>query len=502
MRLPLRGPLFNQKTGQGSLDPRRQKRRSLGYTWRVRREFSSPKAAEGACATPIGGLNAQAKGLATALSRMSQQGVPYWREAVFLHGPPKEQTCIARRISQVKWTAGQTVVFDHGFTFAQLENAMSATPSEPTDLLKTPLHDLHLELGARMVPFAGYSMPVQYPAGLMGEHLHTRSAASLFDVSHMGQLRLVGPDSAAALESLMPVDVIDLAVGKQRYGLLLNDEGGIIDDLMFFNRGNDIFVIVNGACKIGDIAHIAQKIGARCSVIPMPEMALLALQGPQAVTALQRLAPGGEKLVFMTGGRFSISGCDCCLTRSGYTGEDGFAISVPAAQALTLARALLAQPEVKPAGLGARNSLRLEAGLCLYGSDIDTTTTPVEASISWAIQKVRRTGGARAGGFPGAEKILAQLDDPASLTRKRVALTASVRVPVREPAVLENMDGQAIGQVSSGLLSPTLNQPIALAYVDPDYAQLGTELFAMVRGKPVPMQVSATPFVPTRYYRG
>ena len=383
-----------------------------------------------------------------------------------------------------------------------LENALSDTSlAPPESLLKTPLNDLHVELGARMVPFAGYSMPVQYPAGLMAEHLHTRSAASLFDVSHMGQLRLVGPDSAAAFESLMPVDVIDLAVGKQRYGLLLNDEGGIIDDLMFFNRGEDIFVIVNGACKTGDIAHIQQKIGARCEVIPMPEMALLALQGPQAVTALQRLAPGVEKLVFMTGGRFSIAGCDCFLTRSGYTGEDGFEISVPAAQADTLARALLAQAEVKPAGLGARNSLRLEAGLCLYGNDIDATTTPVEASITWAIQKIRRTGGARAGGFPGADKVLAQLADPASLTRKRVALIASERVPVREPAKLENMDGQTVGHVSSGLLSPTLNRPIALAYVQPDYAEIGTELFAMVRGKPVPMKVVATPFVPTRYHR-
>ena len=384
------------------------------------------------------------------------------------------------------------------------ENAMSHESSAP--LHQTPLNSLHIELGARMVPFAGYSMPVQYPAGLMAEHLHTRSSAGLFDVSHMGQLRLVGPDAAAALESLMPVDVIDLAPGKQRYGLLLNDEGGIIDDLMFFNRdvagGGDLFVIVNGACKAGDIAHIQNKIGSRCEVIPMPEMALLALQGPLAVNALQRLSPGVEKLVFMTGGNFTVAGCDCFITRSGYTGEDGFEISVPAAQADTLARALLAEPEVKPVGLGARNSLRLEAGLCLYGQDIDTTTTPVEASLNWAMQKVRRTGGARAGGFPGADKILAQLADPASLSRKRVALMASTRVPVREPAVLENMDGQVVGQVTSGLLSPTLNQPIALAYVQPDYALVGTELFAMVRGKPVPMKVAATPFVPTRYYRG
>ena len=387
-----------------------------------------------------------------------------------------------------------------------LENALPDTASTPATppaaLLKTPLNDLHVELGARMVPFAGYAMPVQYPAGLMAEHQHTRRAASLFDVSHMGQLRLVGADSAAALESLMPVDVIDLPVGRQRYGLLLNDEGGIIDDLMFFNRGEDFFLIVNGACKAGDIAHIQQKIGHRCQVIPMPEMALLALQGPQAAAALQRLAPGVAQLVFMSGGRFEIAGCDCFVTRSGYTGEDGFEISLPVVQVETLARALLAQPEVKPAGLGARNSLRLEAGLCLYGNDIDTTTTPAEASLNWAIQKVRRTGGARAGGFPGADKVLAQLAEPASLPRKRVALVASERVPVREPAKLENMDGQVVGQVTSGLLSPTLNQPIALAYVQPDYTEIGTELFAMVRGKPVPMKVTTTPFVPTRYHRG
>ena len=373
-------------------------------------------------------------------------------------------------------------------------------------LLTTPLNALHLELGARMVPFAGYSMPVQYPAGLMAEHLHTRSAAGLFDVSHMGQLRLVGPDAAAAFESLMPVDVIDLPVGKQRYGLLLNDAGGIIDDLMFFNRdyanGGDIFVIVNGACKVGDIAHIQAKIGARCEVIPMPEMALLALQGPQAVTALARLAPDVAELVFMTGGRFSVAGCDCFITRSGYTGEDGFEISVPATQADTRARALLAQPEVKPVGLGARNSLRLEAGLCLYGNDIDTTTTPVEASLNWAMQKVRRTGGARAGGFPGADKILAQLDNPASLTRKRVGLIALERIPVRDHTALQSVDGAPIGEVTSGLLGPSINQPVAIGYVTPEFAALGTVIHALVRGKPVRMQVSAMPFVPTRYYRG
>ena len=372
-----------------------------------------------------------------------------------------------------------------------------------TDLKTTPLNALHLELGARMVPFAGYSMPVQYPAGLMTEHRHTRTAAGLFDVSHMGQLRLTGADAAAAFETLIPVDVIGLAVGKQRYGLLLNDEGGILDDLMFFKESDDsLFVIVNGACKAADIAHITARIGQRCTVQPLPDRALLALQGPQAANVMARLAPGIEQLVFMTGGNYSIAGTDCFVTRSGYTGEDGFEISVPAAQAEALARALLAQPEVAPIGLGARNSLRLEAGLCLYGNDLDTSTTPSEARLNWAIQKVRRTGGARAGGFPGADKVLAQIDDPSLLTRKRVGLIATERVPVREPAVLENMDGQPIGQVTSGLLSPMLNQPIAMAYVGPDYAAPGTQLFAMVRGKPVPMQVSAMPFIPARYFRG
>ena len=380
-----------------------------------------------------------------------------------------------------------------------LENRLS--PSLDT-LFKTPLHDLHVELGARMVPFAGYSMPVQYPAGLMAEHLHTRAAAGLFDVSHMGQLRLEGSDAAATFESLMPVDVIDLAVGKQRYGLLLNDAGGIMDDLMFSNTGNSIFIIVNGACKAVDIAHIQQKIGTRCKVIPMLEMALLALQGPLAVTALSRLAPGVEKLVFMTGARFDVAGCDCFLTRSGYTGEDGFEISVHVDQAEKLARALLAQPEVKPVGLGARNSLRLEAGLCLYGNDIDTTTTPVEASLNWAIQKVRRAGGARAGGFAGADNILAQLADPATLTRKRVGLVALERIPVRDNTALHALTGEAIGEVTSGLLGPSINQPVAMGYVGPEFASVGIKLNAMVRGKPVLMQVTAMPFVANSYFRG
>ncbi len=374
--------------------------------------------------------------------------------------------------------------------------------ADTTALLNTPLNALHLELGARMVPFAGYSMPVQYPMGLMAEHIHTRSEAGLFDVSHMGQLRLVGTDAASAFESLMPVDVIDLPVGKQRYGLLLTDEGNIIDDLMFVNRGADIFVIVNGACKVNDIAHIQGRIGAKCQVIPMPERALLALQGPKAVDVLSRMVHGVEKLVFMTGASFDWQGADLFITRSGYTGEDGFEISVHNDQADLFARALLAQAEVKPIGLGARNSLRLEAGLCLYGNDIDTSTTPIEAGLNWAIQKVRRTGGARAGGFPGADIVLGQLDGSRSLTRKRVGLIAQERVPVREHVELQNTQGVKIGEVSSGLLGPSANVPVAMGYVDVASASLGTVVNAMVRGKAVPMTVSAMPFVPNRYYRG
>ena len=381
---------------------------------------------------------------------------------------------------------------------------------DPSSLLRTPLYDLHVALGARMVPFAGYSMPVQYPSGVLAEHLHTRSGAGLFDVSHMGQLRLVGSDAAAAFESLMPVDVIDLGACKQRYGLLLNEAGGILDDLMFVNRdvanGGDIFVVVNGACKVADLAHIREHIGARCEVVHCPDLALLALQGPAAVAALQRLASGVEKLVFMTGGSFAVD-CGipvpCFVTRSGYTGEDGFEISVPADQAALLARTLLAQPEVKPIGLGARNSLRLEAGLCLYGNDLDTTTTPVEANLLWAMQKVRRAGGARAGGFPGAEKVLAQLAGGAgAVQRKRVGLRALERIPVREPSPLVDLQGNPVGSVTSGVLGPSINQPVAMAYVQSAHAAIGTRLNAMVRGKPVAMEVVGMPFVPNRYFRG
>ena len=374
-------------------------------------------------------------------------------------------------------------------------------------LLTTPLHALHLELGARMVPFAGYSMPVQYPAGLVAEHKHTRTAAGLFDISHMGQLRLQGPDAAAALESLMPVDVIDLPVGKQRYGLLLNDNGGILDDLMFFNEGGGSwFIIVNGACKVADLAHIQAHIGQRCAVVPLPDRALLALQGPLAAATLEALSPGIGRFVFMTGGTVGIGGIEAFVTRSGYTGEDGFEISVAARDADALARLLLAQPGVLPIGLGARNSLRLEAGLCLYGNDLDTSTTPVEASLGWALQKVRRAGGAREGGFPGATKIIAQLADPTGaagiLNRKRVGLVALERVPVREHTALHSLDGQPIGITTSGLLAPSMDKAIAMAYVHPAHAAVGTRLNAIVRGKPVPMEVTPLPFLPAHYHRG
>jgi aminomethyltransferase len=370
----------------------------------------------------------------------------------------------------------------------------------PAILARTPLHALHVELGARMVPFAGYDMPVQYPAGILAEHTACRTAAALFDVSHMGQLRLEGDDAAAALETLVPMDVQGLGVGKQRYALFTNDAGGILDDLMITRRENDLLLVVNAACKDADTAHLQRHIGARCRVVPMPERALLALQGPKAVDALARLAPGVRALTFMTGGAFTLEGADCYLTRSGYTGEDGFEISVPAEAAERLARALLAQPEVQPAGLGARDTLRLEAGLCLYGHDIDTHTTPVEASLTWSIQKVRRAGGERAGGYPGAAVIDAQLaSGPA---HKRVGLVGLDRVPVREGAPLVAADGRSVGRVTSGTVGPTVKQPIAMGWLEAALAAAGTDVFAEVRGKRVPMRVAAMPFAPHRYHRG
>jgi aminomethyltransferase len=369
-----------------------------------------------------------------------------------------------------------------------------------TVLQKTPLHALHLELGAKMVPFAGYDMPVSYPAGILAEHRHCRESAALFDVSHMGQLRLRGNGAAKALESLVPVDVVDLAVGKQRYGFFTNGGGGILDDLMITRREGDLFLIVNAACKEADIRHLVAHIVHRCTVLPMPDQALLALQGPRAVTALSRLNPALSKLAFMTGMSAKLAGVDCFVTRSGYTGEDGFEISVPAAQAEVLARVLLASTEVRPAGLGARDTLRLEAGLCLYGHDINDVTTPVEAGLAWAIQKVRRAGGARAGGYPGANVIDGQL--ASGVSTRRVGLVGLERVPVREGALIVDAQGHTLGHVTSGTLGPTVNHPIAMAYLAADHALPDHEVYAQVRGKNLPMRVSAMPFAPHRYFRG
>ena len=369
-----------------------------------------------------------------------------------------------------------------------------------TALRTTPLHALHLELGAKMVPFAGYDMPVSYPDGIIKEHRHCREAAALFDVSHMGQLRLIGDDAAKALESLVPMDVIDLAVGKQRYAFFTNSSGGLLDDLMITRRESDLFLVVNAGCKDADVKHLVTHIGHRCTVQPLPDRALLALQGPKAVQALARLNSEVAALTFMTGMAATLAGADCYVTRSGYTGEDGFEISVPAEHAETLARALLDLREVRPAGLGTRDTLRLEAGLCLYGHDINETTTPVEAGLTWAIQKVRRAGGARHGGYPGAAAIDAQLSSGAST--KRVGLVGLERVPVREGAVIVDAQGHKLGVVTSGTLAPTVNEPIAMAYLAANHALPHHEVYAEVRGKRQPMRVSPMPFAPHRYFRG
>lgn len=372
-------------------------------------------------------------------------------------------------------------------------------------LLSTALTERHLALGARMVAFAGYSMPVSYPAGILAEHRHCRTSAALFDVSHMGQLRLVGVDAAAALETLVPMDIRSLAVGRQRYALFTNSNGGILDDLMVTRPEagtgfGDLFLVVNAACKAADLAHLVTHIGHRCTVQPLDDRALLALQGPRAVDALQRLNPGVARLTFMTGAVFELLGHACFVTRSGYTGEDGFEISVPNAAADALAQALLAQPEVMPAGLGARDTLRLEAGLCLHGHDIGPATTPVEAGLAWAIQKVRRAGGERAGGYPGAAVIDAQLASGPS--NRRVGLVGLERVPVREGAHLVDAQGHRLGTVTSGTLGPTTDTPIAMAYLPANHAQPHHEVYAEVRNKRWPMRVTPLPFTPHRYVRG
>jgi len=373
-----------------------------------------------------------------------------------------------------------------------------------TPLLQTPLHDLHLRLGARMVPFAGYAMPVQYPTGLIAEHRHCRAAAALFDVSHMGQVRLAGADAAAALETLVPMDIVGLGEGRQRYAFFTSANGGLLDDLMVVRPPagagfGDLFLVVNAGRKDADLRHMQTHIGHRCAVLPMPERALLALQGPQAATVLSRLHAGVAQLVFMSGGVFELAGASCFVTRSGYTGEDGFEISVPADHATALAEALLAHAEVSPAGLGARDTLRLEAGLCLYGHDIGDTTSPVEAGLAWAMQKVRRPGGARAGHYPGAAVIEHHLAGAAP--RKRVGLVGLERVPVREGATIVDAHGRKLGTVTSGTLAPSVDRPIAMAYLPVDHAIPHHEVYAEVRGRRLPMRVTPMPFHPHRYHR-
>jgi len=372
---------------------------------------------------------------------------------------------------------------------------------DTTSLARTPLHDLHLELGARMVPFAGYSMPVQYPTGVLKEHQHTREQAGLFDVSHMGQIRLRGADAARALEKLVPVDIIDLPAGLQRYALFTNEQGGILDDLMVANAGDHLVLVVNAACKHQDLAHLRQHLEGDCQLEELFDShALLALQGPAAAAVLSRLAPSVATMTFMQYAAVELLGVPCQVSRSGYTGEDGYEISVPAEHAAALARALLAQPEVLPIGLGARDSLRLEAGLCLYGHDMDTATTPVEASLGWAISRARRADGARPGGYPGAGRIHAQQRE--GVARKRVGLLAEGRAPVREGAELVDAEGNSVGRVTSGGFGPSLGAPVAMGYLDSTLAGIGTQVHALVRGNRVPMRVARMPFVPQRYYRG
>jgi aminomethyltransferase len=369
-----------------------------------------------------------------------------------------------------------------------------------SDLKHTPLHGLHRELDAKLVPFAGYEMPVQYPLGVKKEHEHTRSACGLFDVSHMGQLLLRGPAPAEALETLVPADILGLPEGMQRYALFTAEEGGILDDLMVVNAGDHLYLVVNAACKEQDIAHLRRGLPERHE-IEVLDRGLLAVQGPKAADVMARLCPAACEMVFMQHGHYEIDGIPVWVSRSGYTGEDGFEISVAADQAEALARRLLDEPEVEAIGLGARDSLRLEAGLCLYGHDIDTETTPVEAGLIWAIGKPRRRGGERAGGFPGADLILHQVE-ARDHRRKRVGLLGEGRAPVREGTELFDAEGHAIGIVTSGGFGPTVGKPVAMGYVTLEHTEIGTQVLAEVRGKRLPMTVSRMPFVPPGYHRG
>jgi aminomethyltransferase len=372
-------------------------------------------------------------------------------------------------------------------------------------LKKTPLHALHLSLGARMVPFAGYDMPVQYPAGVLKEHLQTRAAAGLFDVSHMGQLIIKAKsgkyeDAALALESLVPVDILGLAEGRQRYGFFTDENGGILDDLMITHLDNHLFVVVNAACKDEDVAHLQKHISDTCEITVL-DRALIALQGPRAVEALAELWADVAAMKFMDVRHCRLHDVSCLVSRSGYSGEDGFEISIPADKAVDVTNRLLEHPDVEPIGLGARDSLRLEAGLCLYGNDIDTTTSPVEAAIEWGMQKARRTGGARAGGFPGAERILGELDK--GVSRKRVGLKPEGKAPVRGHSRLyADAEGKTeIGEVTSGGFGPSVEGPVAMGYVPVAYAAPGTQIYAEVRGKFLPVTVATLPFITPTYKR-
>ncbi len=373
-------------------------------------------------------------------------------------------------------------------------------------LKRTPLHALHVSLGARMVAFAGYEMPVQYAAGVLKEHLHTRQKAGLFDVSHMGQIAVRAKsgrveDAALALERLVPQDILGLPRHRQRYAQFTNERGGILDDLMVANFGDHLFVVVNAACKDTDEAHLRAHLSDACAIEPLPNRALLALQGPKAESVLAKFCTDAPRMRFMDAGPREVAGFDCFVSRSGYTGEDGFELSVSAEQAAALAKALLQDADVLPIGLGARDSLRLEAGLCLYGHDIDATTTPVEAALEWSIQRSRRQGGARAGGFFGAEKILSHFESGAP--RRRIGLRPEGRAPVREGAGLfaDQTSSERIGTITSGGFGPTLNAPVAMGYVPIPLSAIDTLLFAEVRGQRLPMRVAAVPFVPNTYKR-
>jgi aminomethyltransferase len=382
---------------------------------------------------------------------------------------------------------------------------MVAHESE-SQLKRTPLHALHVSSGGKMVPFAGYEMPVQYATGVLREHLHTRNSAGLFDVSHMGQIALRPKsgrleDASRALERLVPQDILGVMPGRQRYAQFTDHSGGILDDLMVANFGDSLFLVVNAACKAEDEAHLRAGLSDVCIIEPLSDRALIALQGPKAVSVLARFCTEAPSMRFMDAGPCRIDGIDCFVSRSGYTGEDGFEISVPAGHAERLAKMLLAESDVLPIGLGARDSLRLEAGLCLYGHDIDTTTTPVEAALEWSIQKSRRNGGPRAGGFPGAEKILSELATGAP--RRRVGLRPESRAPVREGAGLfaDAASSTQIGAVTSGGFGPSLNGPVAMGYLPSSLAASGAPVFAELRGQRLALRIAPMPFVANTYKR-